>query len=260
MKTRIGKIARLPRTVRDPLNQRLQDGEPGKRLVDWLNSLPETQAVLQTEFGGRPVSEQNLSEWKQGGYRDWQRQQEACDLVRHLVEQTNDLGNASGGVAVSARLSALVTVELAQAARTLVDEAGDPQERWARLQEIVGKLAQLRREESNAGQLELKRERWEAEQKAAEERKESNIVLFPLRAFTLHQLFYRVVADSSPGAQAAAMQCLDRLLPRKPSGSSNLGQAAAHPAPPIKAVQGNSRPAAAPDQTESNPVKPNPTG
>jgi hypothetical protein len=34
----------------------------------WLNSLPEVQARLATEFDGRAVNEQNLSAWKQGGY------------------------------------------------------------------------------------------------------------------------------------------------------------------------------------------------
>jgi hypothetical protein len=69
--TRTGKIARLPREIREQLNRRLQDGEPGKKLVEWLNSLPEVKAALNTQFGGRRVSEQNLSEWKAGGYRDW---------------------------------------------------------------------------------------------------------------------------------------------------------------------------------------------
>ena len=31
--TRNGKIARLPRALRDELNRRLQDGQPGVRLV-----------------------------------------------------------------------------------------------------------------------------------------------------------------------------------------------------------------------------------
>jgi hypothetical protein len=60
--TRNGKIARLTRPIRDELNRRLQDGEPGVRLVAWLNGLPETQKILQVDFGGRPISEQNLSE------------------------------------------------------------------------------------------------------------------------------------------------------------------------------------------------------
>jgi hypothetical protein len=35
--TRNGKIARLPRAMRDGLNRRLRDGEEGKKLVAWLN-------------------------------------------------------------------------------------------------------------------------------------------------------------------------------------------------------------------------------
>ena len=40
---RNGKIARLPYKIREQLNVRLQDGELGTRLVDWLNGLPEAQ-------------------------------------------------------------------------------------------------------------------------------------------------------------------------------------------------------------------------
>ena len=48
--TRVGKIARLPRALREQLNHRLQDGELGRRLVDWLNASPEVKAVLAAEF------------------------------------------------------------------------------------------------------------------------------------------------------------------------------------------------------------------
>ena len=44
--TRNGKIARLPRGVRQELNRRLHEGEQGKRLVAWLNALPEVQPEL----------------------------------------------------------------------------------------------------------------------------------------------------------------------------------------------------------------------
>src|SRR5829696_6530088 len=69
--TRKGKIARLPKNIRDELNRRLSDGELGTALVGWLNSLPEVQRIVANEFSGRPVRTQNLSEWKQGGYEEW---------------------------------------------------------------------------------------------------------------------------------------------------------------------------------------------
>jgi hypothetical protein len=82
--TRNGKIARLPREVREQLNRRLFNGEPGNRLVEWLNGLPETQRVLADDFGGREINEQNLSEWKQGGFREWETRQETLAQAREL--------------------------------------------------------------------------------------------------------------------------------------------------------------------------------
>ena len=73
--SRKGKIARLPRYLREKLNRRLDDGEPGPQLLVWLNRCPDVQEVLEREFGGRAVSEQNLSEWRQGGFCEWQQQQ-----------------------------------------------------------------------------------------------------------------------------------------------------------------------------------------
>src|SRR5438128_22041 len=93
--TRNGKIARLPREVRDLLNRRLQDGEPGTKLVDWLNDQTDVQAVLAAEFEGRAISEQNLSEWKAGGYRDWLAQQEALEMIGRLSADTAELKEAS---------------------------------------------------------------------------------------------------------------------------------------------------------------------
>src|SRR5512141_522847 len=101
MITRNGKIARLPKHVRHHLNSRLEDGEPGKQLGEWLNGLPEVQAVLKLRFGGRPISEQNLSEWKQGGYQEWLKLQESRYLVQHLSEEAEDLEADAGSLAVS---------------------------------------------------------------------------------------------------------------------------------------------------------------
>ena len=50
--------------MRQELNRRLDEGEPGKKLVSWLNGLPEVQAIVAAEFGGKSIREQNLSEWK----------------------------------------------------------------------------------------------------------------------------------------------------------------------------------------------------
>ena len=50
---RTGKIARLPREIREELNHHLECGLPGRELVEWLNSLPDVHEVLTKSFDGR---------------------------------------------------------------------------------------------------------------------------------------------------------------------------------------------------------------
>ena len=83
--SRIGKIARLSQYLREQLNRRIEDGEPGRKLVEWLNSSASVRETLDIYFNGRPITEQNLSEWKQGGFKDWQRHQESRALARDFL-------------------------------------------------------------------------------------------------------------------------------------------------------------------------------
>jgi hypothetical protein len=82
--TRNGKIARLPKAVRHELNCRLSEGEPGASLVEWHNERDDVKKVLAASFGGRPVSEQNLSESRARGDLDWQRHQETLELAQRM--------------------------------------------------------------------------------------------------------------------------------------------------------------------------------
>jgi hypothetical protein len=63
---RTGKIARLPRVIREQVNAKLNDGATGPQIVEWLNAQPKVQSVLQTLFGGRPVNRQNVCNWRKG--------------------------------------------------------------------------------------------------------------------------------------------------------------------------------------------------
>ncbi len=94
---RTGKIARLPRTLRNQLNQRLHNGEPGVELIKWLNSLPEVQAILAEHFAGVPISPQNLSEWNNGGFLDWLATQELLEDAREFAADTAELPGFTDG-------------------------------------------------------------------------------------------------------------------------------------------------------------------
>jgi hypothetical protein len=93
--TRHGKIARLPRAVREELNERLDNGESGVHLAKWLNGLKEVKTVLRENFGGRSIRPQNLSEWKCGGFREWQARQEAVEQAREMSAQAKELLEAT---------------------------------------------------------------------------------------------------------------------------------------------------------------------
>jgi hypothetical protein len=167
--TRTGKIARLPREVREQLNRRLQDGEPGTQLVVWLNALPEAQAMLAREFAARPISEQNLSEWKQGGYRDWLARQELLGQVRELAADAEELAGAADGVLAEH----LATVLSARYAALLADwQGGDTDEFRRKLRSLGGlcqDIVELRRGNHSAARLKIEQERLARDREQTEE-------------------------------------------------------------------------------------------
>ncbi|MHB1309459.1 MAG: hypothetical protein ACYDC1_04955 [Limisphaerales bacterium] len=152
---RLGKIARLPRAIRDPLNRRLQDGETGPPLLEWLNSLPEVQEVLGKEFGGRPVNAQNLSDWRRGGYRDWVAHQEALELAGRLAEDAADF-QAEDRPVLSDTLSAWLAAQYAVAASTIARDGGARS--LAALRRLGADVAELRRGDHTRERLRLMRE------------------------------------------------------------------------------------------------------
>src|SRR5215472_5415538 len=76
-----GKIARLPKHIREQLNRRLDDGQPASEILPWLNALPEVQEILAAQFDSAPITPQNLSRWHLGGFKQWlQNQQSLAEL------------------------------------------------------------------------------------------------------------------------------------------------------------------------------------
>src|SRR5437660_6234145 len=164
--TRNGKIARLPLAVRQELNRRLDEGEQGKKLVVWLNGLPEVQAIMTAEFGGKPITEQNLSEWKQRGYRDWLAKQEALEIAERLREDATEW-NAQGRGALTDTLAFWLVARYALATRRVAETGG--REGWRLLREMCGDIVELRKGDHTAERLRIDRERLELERKKAEE-------------------------------------------------------------------------------------------
>jgi hypothetical protein len=145
--TRKGKIARLPRHVREELNRRLDDGEQGVRLVDWLNGQKDVKLILDADFGGRPINEQNLTDWKQGGYLDWQQLQQSREWVLLMADEADQLADDSGLMPLSDRVSSMAALTLAKLLRELAPQAQTDHETRQDLFRALRELTRLRRED-----------------------------------------------------------------------------------------------------------------
>ena len=173
--TRTGKIARLPLSIRDQLNRRLLDNEPGTALLDWLNSLPEVQAILAAEFASQPISPANLSQWKAGGYRDWLTRLDALALARDLQDH-EALGHEALAAPFADKLAHWLSLHYASAAtRALAAEDLDPDTRWRFLRQFSADVARLQREEHQAQRIDLERQRVELQLADAEFRREKEL-------------------------------------------------------------------------------------
>ena len=230
-----GKIARLPRNIRDELNHRLENGEPGRRILGWLNALPDVQAVLKAEFGGSLINAQNLTNWRKGGYQDWLKQQERRATVRELMANAEELATDAGGVEIGNHLSAVLVAELAASARRAIEELAEPAERCVKLQEFLLTLARVRRQDYLAGRLAIERER-RARERVKEQSEDASMrefgsyflsVYLSLIEHSLHSMKIERHELLDFGAQLRASQDAESLLRSvKPDGSRPDGSAA----------------------------------
>jgi hypothetical protein len=170
--SRNGKIARLPGPIREQINLRLQNGENGRDIIAWLNSNDEVKAVLANEFGGHEINDENLSQWKHGGYHDWEMLQAALAETERIVSEGMELDKI-GDKALADKLAAWLLGRYAVATRKLIENENDPSA-WKLLREVCHDLVALRRGDHFAEwlridreKLELQRRRQEREEKAA---------------------------------------------------------------------------------------------
>jgi hypothetical protein len=108
----MGKISRLPEHIREQVNLRLADAEPGSSLLPWLNSLPEVQAMLKDHFDGQPIDDGNLSEYRKRGFRKWQIQHAALEFSSRFDQSSSSTHPAAPRIEhfvqwISLRLAAI---------------------------------------------------------------------------------------------------------------------------------------------------------
>jgi hypothetical protein len=153
--TRNGKIARLPESIRHELNQRLLDGERGVTLVAWLNGLPQVQAVMREAFEGRPVTEDNLSQWRNGGYLAWEAGQRMGDNVISFMDGTAALKTAARGGLTDLMALVLTSAMIGQVLK--LESMPDGVEKARTLRELRLSLLALKKSELYAHRLKIEK-------------------------------------------------------------------------------------------------------
>jgi hypothetical protein len=90
-------------------------------ILPWLNAVPEVIQVLQERFEAEPVSEQNLSLWRNGGFVRWQAESAEIESTKQLAQFSADLAEAAG-LGISKAATALAAGRIMAKLQTAGDE------------------------------------------------------------------------------------------------------------------------------------------
>jgi hypothetical protein len=165
---RNGKIAHLPRPLRDRICQRIYENASLTQLAEALNQIPEVQAVLANHFNAKPISQQNLSEWKAGGYRDWLLKRQLLENKTESVADARQLAQTAHGLADS--LFGILTLDYAQ---IMMNRDQDDEETFEKKRAALSILSQdivrLRRCQIQARRVEIQEGRFERDEEKTQE-------------------------------------------------------------------------------------------
>lgn len=156
-----GKIAHLPRPLREEVNRRLFDDQPHEVILEWLNCLPEVKALLGAHFEGQPVSKQNLYEWTQYGYRDWKLRQDALEFAALTDPSDSPASDAPvpSTSELTDKLLHWLALRYAAAAHTLAPLENDAEADLRRLRDLAADIFALRRGDLWTRRLDLEQRR-----------------------------------------------------------------------------------------------------
>ncbi len=137
-----GKIARLPREIRDKINLMLQDGLSYPAILQQLqNSTPPLPY---------PISEMNLSRWKDGAHQDWLLQREWLERLASKSEFSTDILAAPNSSAIHEAALRIATAQmfdqLMRFSAAMNTAGSTDQPETEKLARLVNALSRLTRE------------------------------------------------------------------------------------------------------------------
>lgn len=145
-----GKIGSLPAQIREEVNRRLHDGVIAREICDWLNAEPRVLEILDERWNEQPITPQNLSEWRGGGYQIWLKSRERSENLRALSEWAADFTERVSPVALAKGAQAIAAGQLLE-----VLEAADENQSLA----IVDVLDQITKSVDRTHKNEIAREK-----------------------------------------------------------------------------------------------------
>ena len=110
---RNGKIATLPSEIRNELSFRMHQGEPTKTLLAWLNALPEIKDRIHRHGKDESITKQNLSQWRQGGLREWCLHYDLCKNASRLSEYSDQMENSVDAPLLAGKMATLLAARYA---------------------------------------------------------------------------------------------------------------------------------------------------
>jgi hypothetical protein len=105
---RNGKVARLPMALREQINRMLDDGVPYKVIIRKLGP------------AGQHLNEDNISNWRLGGYQDYLQALAINDRARFQIEAAADIARDNAGLDPSRLEQACAQMALLQYLQTLI--------------------------------------------------------------------------------------------------------------------------------------------
>ena len=105
------KIANLPKTIRDQINEKLRDGIRYRPISKWLRELQPPLPYA--------ISEQNISDWHRSGYQQWLLEQNWIQQTRARQEPALDLAANTDASQISHATLQLASLHAFEAMRNL---------------------------------------------------------------------------------------------------------------------------------------------
>jgi hypothetical protein len=242
---RNGKIATLPVEFRNELSFRMYQGEPTKTLLAWLNALPAVQDRIRRDGKDEAITKQNLSQWRQGGLREWSLHYELSKNASRMSEYCEQVENSADVPLLAGKMATLLAARYAALLNTWDGTPTPEFEGKLRLLRGLNRdLALLQKTLERSARQKIEDVRQNEEEDERNDEKRRKMLLRPLQA-RMEQAglepIFEILADKANAkrlAEYVAKVKYDLPLHKKPGATRNPRRAACQSPRPAQRAEG----------------------